>query len=487
MAAAATTVGDRSRRAVRRSSLAWVGTLPFLCYLGIFLLLPTGIVIWGAVSKPTGHGLTLSNLKLLGGSAARGFFLNSVELSAITAIVGALLGAALAYAVASGNPSGVVRRVFLAGSGVLAQFGGVTLAFAFNAAIGPSGGFLTHASWYYDFPQGIGLIYIYFQIPLMVLVFLPAVDGLKVQWREATENLGGSTLRYWRHVGGPLLAPAFLGCTLLLFANALSAYATIVAWENQISYVVTQQISVAMTSEVGLSSANEAQVLALGMVVVVALVMTAYALFFVLPIYAMVRFSLQGVKPGEYSLKAWRQIASSPDLVGAIEITLELAIITCVVVLLLLVPTMIWVRLRVQWISRTVEFLCLLPLTIPAIVLVVGLAPVYRTIRQHAGLSALQLFWAYAILALPYAYRALAAGLDAIDVKTLSEAARSLGANWLTVMWRVIAPNMRQALLNATLLTGALVLGEFTIASLLLYANLQVELYNISRATLNAW
>ena len=215
-------------------------------------------------------------------------------------------------------------------------------------------------------------------------------------------------------------------------------------------------------------------------------VFVAFGLFFVLPIYAMVRFSLQGVKPGEYSLKAWRQIASSPDLVGAIEITLELAIITCVVVLLLLVPTMIWVRLRVQWISRTVEFLCLLPLTIPAIVLVVGLAPVYRTIRQHAGLSALQLFWAYAILALPYAYRALAAGLDAIDVKTLSEAARSLGANWLTVMWRVIAPNMRQALLNATLLTGALVLGEFTIASLLLYTNLQVELYNISRATLNA-
>ncbi len=215
-------------------------------------------------------------------------------------------------------------------------------------------------------------------------------------------------------------------------------------------------------------------------------VFALFGLFFVLPIYAMVRFSLQGVKPGEYSLKAWQQIASSPDLVGAIEITLELAIITCVVVLLLLVPTMIWVRLRVPWISRTVEFLCLLPLTIPAIVLVVGLAPVYRTIRQHAGLSALQLFWAYAILALPYAYRALAAGLDAIDVKTLSEAARSLGANWLTVMWRVIAPNMRQALLNATLLTGALVLGEFTIASLLLYANLQVELYNISRATLNA-
>jgi putative spermidine/putrescine transport system permease protein len=146
---------------------------------------------------------------------------------------------------------------------------------------------------------------------------------------------------------------------------------------------------------------------------------------------------------------------------------------------------MIWVRLRVQWISRTIEFLCLLPLTIPAIALVVGLAPVFNRIR-HYNLSALQLFWAYVILALPYAYRALATGLNAIDATTLSEAARSLGASWFTVMVRVIVPNMRQAILNALLLTGALVLGEFTIAYLLLYTNLQVALYSISRNTPNA-
>jgi putative spermidine/putrescine transport system permease protein len=214
-----------------------------------------------------------------------------------------------------------------------------------------------------------------------------------------------------------------------------------------------------------------------------------FGLFFFLPLFAMVRFSFEGTKPGSWSVKAWQQIVSyqgPPPLLGSIEISLELAVITCVVVIALLVPTMIWVRLRVQWISRTVEFLCLLPLTIPAIVLVVGLSPVYRTIRQHLGLSALQLFWVYAILALPYAYRALAAGLDAIDVKTLSEAARSLGASWFTVMWRIVAPNMWQALLNATLLTASLVLGEFTIALLLLYTNLQVALYDISRATLNA-
>ena len=185
------------------------------------------------------------------------------------------------------------------------------------------------------------------------------------------------------------------------------------------------------------------------------LVFMVFGLFFLLPLLAMVRFSLEGSKLGTWSLAAWRQIVSypgPPPLVSAVEITLELAVITSVVMLVLLVPTMIWVRLRVQWISRTFEFLCLLPLTIPAIVLVVGLAPIYNRIR-HYQLSALQLFWAYVILALPYAYRALSAGLGSMDVTTLSEAARSLGASWFTVIVRVIAPNMRQAILNALLLT----------------------------------
>ncbi len=219
-------------------------------------------------------------------------------------------------------------------------------------------------------------------------------------------------------------------------------------------------------------------------------VFTVLGLFFVLPLLALLRFSLEGTKLGTWSLTAWRQIASYqntgiPPLQSAIEITLELAIITCLVLLVLLVPTMIWVRLRVRWLERTIEFLCLLPLTIPAIVLVVGLGPIYNRI-QHYNLSSLMLFWVYVVLALPYAYRALAAGLNAIDVTTLSEAARSLGASWFTVIVRVIAPNMRQGILNAVLLSWATVFGEFTIAYLLLYTNLQVELYSISRNTPNA-
>jgi putative spermidine/putrescine transport system permease protein len=275
--AATTETGARPSWSGRRPSApAWVGTVPFLGYVAVFLLWPTGIVVVDALKNPNGSW-AVSNITELGNPLVRGYFIGSFKLCLLTSVVGAVLGAVLAYAVASGNPDGVVRKLYLSASGVLAQNGGVTLAFAFLVLVGPVG-LLFHASWFYQFPWGIGLIYTYFQVPLMVLVFLPAIDGLKVQWREASENLGASAWQYWRYVGGPLLAPAFLGATLLLFANALSAFATIEAWENQIAYVVPQQISTALSSEVGLSNVNVADLLALGMVITVAIVMTAYAL-----------------------------------------------------------------------------------------------------------------------------------------------------------------------------------------------------------------
>jgi putative spermidine/putrescine transport system permease protein len=278
MVAATTTTetGARPARAGRRLRLPnWLGTAPFLAYVGIFLLLPTGIIVVNAFRSPSG-ALNLSSLKLLFESAERSYFTGSLELCLISSVLGAVLGAILAYAIASGNPDGTVRRLYIAVSGVLAQFGGVTLAFAFVVLIGPVG-LLIHASWFYSFPWGIAVIYTYFQVPLMVLVFLPAIDGVKVQWREASDSLGASTWQYWRYVGGPLLAPAFFGAALLLFANALSAFATIVAWENQIAYTVPQQIYVAINSEVGLSNVNQADVLALGMIIIVAIIMTGYA------------------------------------------------------------------------------------------------------------------------------------------------------------------------------------------------------------------
>jgi putative spermidine/putrescine transport system permease protein len=275
--AATTETGARSWRAGRRPSVpSWLGTVPFLAYVAIFLLWPTGIVVVDAFKNPNG-AWAFSNFTELFNPLVRGYFIGSFKLCVFSSIVGSVLGAILAYAIASGDPDGVVRRLYLSASGVLGQFGGVTLAFAFLVLVGPVG-LLFHASWYFDFPWGIGLIYIYFEIPLMVLVFLPAIDGVRVQWREASENLGSSAWQYWRYVGGPLLMPAFLGGALLLFAAALSAYATIQAWENQVAYVVPQQISTALSSEVGLSNVNVADLLALGMVILMAIVMTGYAL-----------------------------------------------------------------------------------------------------------------------------------------------------------------------------------------------------------------
>ncbi len=205
--------------------------------------------------------------------------------------------------------------------------------------------------------------------------------------------------------------------------------------------------------------------------------------FFLAPIGAMFEFATRGMTDqAPRTLDAFVAIGRSPDLVSAILASLGLAAITSIAMLALLVPTMIWVNLRLPRVSRAIEFLCLLPLTIPAIVLVAGLSPEYRWVSFYFSDSILTLAFAYLILVLPYTYRALYAGLSAIDVKTLAEAARGLGAGWPTVMWRIIVPNMSGALLNAALLSVAVVLGEFTIANLLNYVNLQVAIAQLGRA-----
>jgi putative spermidine/putrescine transport system permease protein len=199
--------------------------------------------------------------------------------------------------------------------------------------------------------------------------------------------------------------------------------------------------------------------------------------FFLLPIGAMFEFSTRGNSvTSPRTMEAWTNIVQTADLVKAITVSLELALITSVGMLVLLLPTMVWVRLRLPRVHRIVEFLCLLPLTIPAIALVVGIAPLYHWIEINVTDSILILSFVYLIIVLPYSYRALDAGLAAIDIQTLSEAARSLGAGWGTVMLRVIVPNMSTAILNACLLSVAVVLGEFTFAQLLYFENLQVAI-----------
>ncbi len=195
--------------------------------------------------------------------------------------------------------------------------------------------------------------------------------------------------------------------------------------------------------------------------------------YLLLPLVAMAEFSTRG-DFGSRSLDSWIAIARDPNLVEGIITPLSIAAVTVVGMLVLLVPTITWTYLRAPRLKRPVEFLCLLPIAIPAIVLVVGIVPIYSVLTRATRGNPLVLVFIDIILVLPYAHRAIDAGLRAIDVGTLAEAARSLGASWPRVMFQVIAPNLRAAILSAAVITIALVLGEFTISSLLNYDTLQV-------------
>ena len=212
-----------------------------------------------------------------------------------------------------------------------------------------------------------------------------------------------------------------------------------------------------------------------------ALLWAAFGLFFLFPLYAMADFSTRNLIAGGRTMQAWRNLVADQALYQSIVISLLLAGFTVVAMLLVLVPTMIWVRLRSPWARGMVEFLCLLPLTIPALVIVVGLRNVYLWVTYFLGESALTLTFVYIVLVLPFAYRAIDAALASIDLQTITEAARSLGAGWAATIMRVVVPNIWSGILSAAFISIAVVLGEYTIASLSDYQTLQVQIVQIGK------
>ncbi|CDO29281.1 ABC transporter permease [Mycolicibacterium porcinum] len=258
--------------------------LPFVAVVTVFLIVPTVTVIVMAFFAD--GSFSLDRIAALFSGTALTALAKSIALSASTAVIGAVLGAVLAWLIVSSPPTSMLRRAVLALCSVLAQFGGVALAFAFLATIGLNGVLtlwvsehlgwdLAGSGWLYGL-GGLILVYSYFQIPLMVIVFLPAIEGLREQWLEAAVSLGASRWQYLREVAVPLLSPAFLGSALLLFANAFAAYATAAALVSQGSPIVPLLIRAALTSEVVLGQSGFAYALALEMIVVVAAVMVAY-------------------------------------------------------------------------------------------------------------------------------------------------------------------------------------------------------------------
>ena len=286
---ATTARGAPSARPGRRFSGSWLGVVPFFAFATLFLIMPVGVLLAGSFIDSTTKQPTLGNyVELLQPSIVTAFA-NGIEISLVTAVVGGLFGFLLAYAVILGGLPKFLRTALMTFSGVASNFAGVPLALAFIFTIGFQG---MVTKYLYDtfgfelYPRGgdfslysklgLELVYLYFQFPLMVLIMAPAIDGLRREWREASENLGATSSQYWRHVALPILTPTLLGTVILLFGNAFGAQATAYQLTGGLiplpTLLIGSQISGDVFYNPGLGYA-----MAVGMILVMGLAIFVYA------------------------------------------------------------------------------------------------------------------------------------------------------------------------------------------------------------------
>jgi putative spermidine/putrescine transport system permease protein len=276
----------RARPPGSRFDWGWIGVAPFFLFAFLFLLLPS-VSIFIRSFEAVGGGFTLDNFRaIFTGRDFLNAYRVSLTISLITAVGGAIFGFLLAYAVILGGLPRFLRSFLLTFSGVASNFAGVPLAFAFVATMGNAGlvtrllenGFNLdiHAGGFTIYSiYGLSIVYMYFQFPLMVLIMAPALDGLKREWREATENLGGTAYHYWRYVAFPILLPSLLGTMILLFGNAFGAYATAYAFSGSFINLVTIVIGAQIQGDV-LYNPGLGNALALGMILIMGLSMSGY-------------------------------------------------------------------------------------------------------------------------------------------------------------------------------------------------------------------
>ncbi|CAN7334913.1 ABC transporter permease subunit [Rhizobium rhizogenes] len=271
----------------KRAVIDWLGIAPFLIFALLFLIFPTIYLVAGAFLTPDGS-FTLKNIADLFTPSIMSSYWISIKVSVVSALGGALIGFYLAWALVMGGLPAWVRHTFLTFSGVASNFAGVPLAFAFIATIGRLGlvtvlmvelfGFNLYSTGFnlYSF-IGLTITYMYFQIPLMVLIITPALDGMKKEWREAASILGATNGQYWLMVALPILWPSLLGTTLLLFANAFGAIATAIALTGSSLNIVPIQLYAQIRGDV-LHNANLGYAMALGMIVITGISNVIYIL-----------------------------------------------------------------------------------------------------------------------------------------------------------------------------------------------------------------
>ena len=278
----------KARPALRSFSWAWLGLMPFLLFAFLFLLYPSStIVVRTFQESESGHFTFRNVLNLLKDPYILGAYWLSIKISITTALGGGIFGFLLAYSSIRGGLPKFMRSSLMTFSGVASNFAGVPLAFAFIALLSPTGmitswlrtaginiyaqGFTLYKFW------GLCVVYMYFQFPLMVLIIAPAIDGLRREWVEASENLGANTFQYWRYVAFPILLPSILGCMILLFGNAFGAFATAQALTGGQISLATIVIGAQLRGDV-LNDPGLGYAMSFGMVIIMMVVMVGYTI-----------------------------------------------------------------------------------------------------------------------------------------------------------------------------------------------------------------
>ena len=263
----------------RRLSWTWIGLVPFVVFATAFLIIPTTYLVVGSFKNQAGE-FTLQNYADLSQAQITDAYSTSIEISLVTAVLGGIFGFLLAYAVIAGGLPGPFRGGLLTFSGVASNFAGVPLALAFTFTLGHLG-FLTiflkdalgidiYDNGFTIYSKiGLEIVYLYFQFPLMILIMAPAIDGLRREWREASENMGASSTQYWRYIALPILMPSLLGTMILLFGNSFGAQATAYQLTGGTLNIVTLLISRQMRGDV-LNNIGLGYAVAMGMVAIMA-------------------------------------------------------------------------------------------------------------------------------------------------------------------------------------------------------------------------